>query len=256
MKKLKQRLKNDTIFKGTFLSLGSPITSEIISKTGFDFAILDLEHGAGNEKDILNQLHAMGNGTTTPIVRVESSNHERVHRVLDMGAEGIMFPRIKSVEQTKEAVNALRYAPEGLRGVAKLVRATNYGSNWNDYYSNQKEHILGIIQIETEEILDNLDEIAQMDGVDVLFVGPMDLSMALGIFGQFDHPKFIEAIKLTAKAAEKAGKVCGILLTNENQLPNYYNLGYRFFTLGSDLGFVNQGAITTLEKMNIVSSKL
>jgi len=256
MKKLKQKLNNNSVYKGTFLSLGSPVASEIISKSGFDFAILDLEHGVGNEKDILAQLQAFESGTAAPVIRVEGNSHERVHRVLDMGAEGIMFPRIKTVAQAQTAIDALRYAPEGLRGVAKMVRATNYGLNWDEYYTNQKNDILGIIQVETEEILSCVDEVAEIEGVDILFVGPMDLSMALGVFGQFDHPKFLNALKLTSEAARKSGKLCGILLTNPDQLTKYYQLGYRFFTLGADLSFINQGAISTVKRLNAVVSNL
>lgn len=250
MKNIKQKLNNGSVFKGTFLSLGSPVASEITSKAGFDFAILDLEHGAGNEKDILGQLQAFDNGTAAAIIRVEGNSHERVHRVLDMGAEGIMFPRIKTAEQAQIAIDALYYAPEGLRGVAKMVRATNYGLNWDSYYANQKRDILGLIQVETEEILQCVDEVAAIAGVDVLFVGPMDLSMALGVFCQFEHPKFMDAIKKTAKAAREAGKVSGILLTHPEQLITYYQLGYRFFTLGGDLGFINQGALNTVMQLN------
>jgi len=252
MKKLKQKLQNGKVFKGTFLSLGSSVASEIISKSGFDFAILDLEHGAGNEKDILTQLQAFENGAAASIIRVEGNEHQRVQKVLDMGAEGIMFPRIKTVAQAQEAVKALSYAPSGHRGVAKMVRATNFGLNWDDYYANQKNDIIGVIQVETEEILSDLDEVAAIDGVDVLFVGPMDLSMALGIFGQFDHPKFNEALKATAEAAKKAGKTCGVLLTNPDQLTKYYQLGYRFFTLGADISFINAGALNTVKLLNEV----
>ncbi len=252
MKKLKQRLNNTDIFKGTFLSLGSAVVSEIISKSGLEFAILDLEHGVGNENDILGQLQAFENGKAAAIVRVESNNHERVHRVLDMGVEGIMFPRIKTLEEVQNAIKALRYAPEGFRGVAKMVRATNYGINWDEYYANQKNDIIGIIQVETEEILQIIDKVANIEGVDILFVGPMDLSMSLGVFGQFDHPKFTEAIKNTAKAAKQSGKICGILLTNPEQLSYYYKLGYRFFTLGADIAFINQGLQNTIAELNKV----
>jgi 4-hydroxy-2-oxoheptanedioate aldolase len=113
-----------------------------------------------------------------------------------------------------------------------------------------------IIQVETEEILRCVDEVAAIEGVDVLFVGPMDLSMALGVFGQFDHPKFVEALKLTSEAARKAGKTCGVLLTSPEQLTKYYQLGYRFFTLGADLSFINQGAINTVKSLNAVVRNL
>ncbi|MBN2610141.1 MAG: hypothetical protein JXB00_01150 [Bacteroidales bacterium] len=249
MKKLKQRLKAGKVHLGTFLSLGSSVASEIISKAGFDFVIIDLEHGVGNEKDILSQLQGVDNGVAASIVRVEGHNRQRVHRVLDLGAEGIMFPRIKTIDEAQKAINSLYYTPEGERGVAKMVRATNFGLNFNEYLANQKKDIIGIIQVETEEILDCLDDVSAIEGVDILFVGPMDLSMALGIFGQFDHPRFTEALKITSQAAAKAGKTCGVLLTNAEQFTGYYELGFRFFTLGADIGFINSGAHNTVKRM-------
>lgn len=255
MKKLKQQLNKGTVQKGTFVSLGNSVATEIISKAGFDFVIIDLEHGVGNEKDILNQVQGVDNGLSAAIVRVEGHERQRVHRVLDLGAEGIMFPRIKTLEEAQEAIKALYYAPEGERGVAKMVRATNFGLEFDEYFANQKKDILGVIQIETEEVLGSLDSIAAIEGVDVLFVGPMDLSMALGIFGQFDHPKFTAALEATAKAAAKAGKTCGILLTNANQIPRYYKMGYRFFTLGADIGFINSGAQNTIKQLSEVVSE-
>jgi 4-hydroxy-2-oxoheptanedioate aldolase len=143
----------------------------------------------------------------------------------------------------------------GLRGVAKMVRASNFSLNFDDYYANQKNNIIGIVQIETKEILDCLDEVAAIDGVDVLFVGPMDLSMALGIFGQFDHPDFMHAIKATAEAAKKANKICGVLLINTDQLTMYYELGYRFFTSGADTGFINAGARNIVKILKEIISK-
>lgn len=240
---------------GTFISLGSPIVTEIVGQAGFDFVIIDLEHGAGNEKDILGQLQALAKSTAAPIVRVESHERLRTQRVLDLGVQGIMFPRLRTVSEVHAAVDALYYPPIGARGVAKMVRATNFGQNFDEYYSNQRNNIIGIIQVETKEILDCLDEVAAIEGVDVLFVGPMDLTMTLGVFGQFDHPDYLNALKATSDAAKKAGKVCGVLLTSPDQLIMYYNLGFRFFTLGSDAGFVNSGAQNTIRTLNEIIAK-
>lgn len=255
MKNLKQKFKTLKTSTGTFISLGSSIVTEIIGKAGFDFVIMDLEHGSGNEKDILGQLQALEPSTTASIVRVESHERVRISRILDLGAEGIMFPRLRTAQEAQAAINALYYPPKGSRGVAKMVRASNFGLNFDDYYANQKNNIVGVVQIETPEILECLDEVAAIDGVDVLFVGPMDLSMALGIFGQFDHPDYMYAIKATAEATKKANKVCGVLLTNPDQLPMYYELGYRFFTSGADSGFINVGARNTVKVLQKIISK-
>ncbi len=242
MKQLKQRIQKGEALAGTFLSLGNAVVSEIIGHSGFDFVIIDLEHGAGDEKDTLHQLQALEAGRASAVVRVESFERQRVHRVLDMGAEGIMFPRIRTVEEAKKAVSGLYYPPGGVRGVAKLVRASGYGQDFSQYLASQKQDIVGIIQVETEEILGCLEEVAALDGVDLLFVGPMDLSMALGIFGDFGHPRFVEALGATAEAARKAGKASGILLPSTDYLPLWHKMGYRFFTGGGDLGFISAGA--------------
>lgn len=254
MKNLKQKFKSGKTSTGTFISLGSPIVTEIIGQAGFDFVIFDLEHGSGNERDILGQLQALEPATTSSIVRVESHERQRVSRILDLGAEGIMFPRLRTAQEVQTAINTLYYPPMGSRGVAKMVRASNFSLNFDDYYANQKNNIVGIVQVETREILSCLDKVAAIDGVDVLFVGPMDLSMALGIFGQFDHPEYLHAVKATAEAAKKADKTCGVLLTNPNQLSMYYELGYRVFTSGADSGFINTGARNTVKILKEIIS--
>jgi len=121
MKNFKQKLQNSNTNIGTFISLASPMVSEIIAQVGFDFVIVDLEHGIGNEKDTLAQLQAMESSPTASIVRVESHERLRVNRILDIGAEGIMFPRLKTAVEAAEAISAMYYPPIGTRGVAKMV---------------------------------------------------------------------------------------------------------------------------------------
>lgn len=249
MKNLKQRIQRGETVLGCWLNLGSSLAAEMVGLAGFDWVLIDLEHGAGTEKDVLFQLQALEHGTAAPIIRVEGFARQRIHRVLDFGAEGIMCPRIKTAEEAQKAVSALRYTPEGLRGVAKMVRATNFGVNFDNYLKNANDNLVGVIQIETEESLHCLDAIASIEGVDVLFVGPSDLSMALGIFGQFDHPLFMDALKATAAAAEKAGKAAGVLLYNADHFNIFYELGFRFIASGADAGFVNAGARNMVSKL-------
>lgn len=254
MKNLKKRLKDGEALHGCWLNLGSALTAEIIGSAGFDWVLIDLEHGAGEEKDVLFQLQALEHTSTAAIVRVESSERQRIHRVLDMGAEGIMCPHINNPVEAKKAADGLHYPPIGTRGVAKMVRATDFGKNFSDYYENAKENILGVIQIETVESLSHLDEIAAIDNIDVLFIGPGDLSMELGIYGQFDHPLFKDALKAVVDATERAGKTAGILLFNPDDYSLYYNMGIRFIACGADMTFVTSGATVMSEKLN--SSRL
>lgn len=249
MKNLKNRLINGETLLGCWLNLGSSLTAEITGLAGFDWLLIDIEHGVGGEKEVLYQLQALEHTPAAPVVRVESYDRQRIHRVLDLGAEGIMCPRINNVTEAKKAVTGLYYPPKGSRGVAKMVRATGFGRNFSDYRRNEEKHLLGIVQIESIEVLDHLDEIAELDGVDVLFIGPSDLSMSLGNFGQFDHPLFKDAVKKTIHAARKAGKATGILLGDPGDFKMYHEMGITMIACGSDATFVASGARTMVQKL-------
>ena len=250
MKNLKRRIKEGEVVNGCWLNLGSALTAEIVGVAGFDWVLIDLEHGAGNEKDVLSQLQALENSQTAALVRIESGARQRIHRVLDYGAEGVMCPHVNGPDEAKAVVSGLRYPPQGSRGVAKMVRATGFGRNFADYSNNATENLLGVVQIETPEALDHLDEIAAIDGVDVLFIGPADLAMSLGIFGQFDHSLFLDAVKATVAAAQKAGKATGILLSTPDDYDKFYNLGIRMIACGADATFVAEGSRAMAAKLN------
>jgi 2-keto-3-deoxy-L-rhamnonate aldolase RhmA len=254
MKNLKKRLQQGETLHGCWLNTGSSLTAEIVGLAGFDWVLIDLEHGAGSEKGVLYQLQALEHTATAAIVRVESSESQRIHRVLDMGAEGVMCPKILNPAGAQKLVQGLHYPPFGGRGVAKMVRATGFGVHFQDYYEQSRANILGIAQIETVEVLNHLDEVAATDGVDVLFIGPADLSMELGIFGQFDHPRFLEAVRETVNAAQKAGKATGILFFNTDEYNAYHALGIRFIACGSDATFVAEGARTMAKKLDHLRS--
>lgn len=255
MKNLKARLKRGEALAGCWLNLGSSVTAEIVGLSGFDWVLIDLEHGAGESSDLRFQLQALTHTSAAAIVRVESFERQRLHRVLDLGAEGIMCPRVNNVEEARAVAEGLFYPPIGTRGVAKMVRATNFGAQFSEYRENAKDNLLSVVQIETTGALDCLEGIAALDGVDVLFIGPADLSMALGIFGQFDHPLFKDAIRATVNAAKKAGKATGILLFNPDDFPTYHEMGIQLIACGSDATFVADGARRTAERLNSFISK-
>ncbi|MDB4927215.1 aldolase/citrate lyase family protein [Mucilaginibacter sp.] len=252
MKNLKKRLKNGETLNGCWLNLGSTITAEIVGLSGYDWVLLDLEHGGGSERDILNQLQALEHTPAAALVRVESTQRQRIQKVLDMGAEGIMCPHIDNAAEASEVAVGLHYPPHGVRGVAKMVRATGYGQNFADYYKNAQDDILGIVQIETAEALNNLDAIAAIDNIDVLFIGPNDLTMDMGIHGQYDHPLFKDALKRTVEAAEKVGKAAGILIFDVNDYQTYMDAGIRLIGCGADATFVANGALAMANQINTV----
>jgi len=234
---------------GCFLSLGSAQTAELMAAAGYDWAVIDLEHGAGDERDALAQMQALATRRCLSIVRVESAVRQRVHRVLDLGAHGIMFPRIETPEEAKAAVAAMRYPPAGVRGVAFANRACAYGSNSRPYLEGSQA-LLTIVQIESPTAVANSEAIAGVDGVDVLFIGPSDLSHSMGILGNFEHPDFVSAAERTIKAALSQGKYSGILLPNPREIKRYIDMGFRFIAAGSDAVLLNNAATSLVQSLH------
>jgi 4-hydroxy-2-oxoheptanedioate aldolase len=235
----------ETLF-GTFLGLGSPTAAEICARAGFDWVIIDLEHGAGSEGDLLASLHAVGSTATTALVRPRSADRLRIGRVLDTGAHGVMVPRIDLPEQAAEAISFMRYPPEGTRGLALSTRGAGLGELSHTDVRSINERVVGIIQVESPSAVEHAAELAAIDGVDVLFVGPADLTHSMGIPGQFDDDRYLEALKQVVAAAEGAGKATGILLRDAKALPRHLELGFRFVGIGSDGAFIADGARAAL----------
>lgn len=226
---------------GTFLNLGSPLTTEMAGCAGFDWLLLDHEHGPGGEETLLHQLQAAAATPAYPIVRIATNEAPRFKRVLDVGAGGVMVPWVNTAAEARAAVAALRYPPRGIRGVAKMNRACDFGATFADYYAHAHERLVLMAQIETREGVAHAAEIAAVDGVDVLFIGPMDLTTSLGVPDQYDHPAYRAALRQVTDAARTAGKAAGILLLDPARLPVCDEFGITVIALGSDSGHVNAG---------------
>jgi 4-hydroxy-2-oxoheptanedioate aldolase len=235
---------------GTFINLGSPVTAEIAAHAGFDWILIDHEHGAGGEDTMFNQLRAVGGAPAVPIVRIAANEAWRYKRVLDAGAHGVMVPYVSTVAEARAAVQAMRYPPRGTRGVAKLTRASSFGARFDEYFAHAHEWLVTLVQIETVEALENAAEIAEVDGVDVVFVGPMDLTTSMGIPGQYGDARFRDALGEVADAAQSAGKAAGILLLDPANLGLVRELGYTVVALGSDGGSVQSGLGQSLRTLH------
>jgi 4-hydroxy-2-oxoheptanedioate aldolase len=242
MKNIRERLRKQETLIGCFLNLGSSLTAEIVGRAGFDWGLIDLEHGAGFESEVLHQLQALEATSAAAVIRVESFERQRFHRVLDLGAQGIMVPRVENGDDARRAVVAMRYQPQGVRGVAQMNRASGFGNDFASYFASANDTLLTVLQIESKESIQNLDAIAATEGCDVLFIGPTDLSQSLGIMGQLEHPKFIDAVEATAAAARRHMKAAGILAKGPEDFRRYWELGYRFIACNSDGGLLNSAA--------------
>jgi 4-hydroxy-2-oxoheptanedioate aldolase len=157
-----------------------------------------------------------------------------------------MVPRIDLPDQAREAVSYMRYPPDGVRGLALSTRGAGAGELGHTQIQAVNRRVLGIIQVESRSAVDHIEEIASIEGVDVLFVGPTDLSHSLGVPGAFDDPGYLDALKRVVAASEAAGKTTGILLRDPSALPRHLDLGFRFIGLGSDGAFIRDGARAAL----------
>jgi 2-keto-3-deoxy-L-rhamnonate aldolase RhmA len=220
---------------GSFLNLGSALTAEIMAIGGFDWLVVDLEHGPGGEQEALAQIQAVAHTAAAPLVRVESVERPRFGRVLDLGAAGVVVPRIRSVDDARRAVEACRYS--GSRGLARYNRAWRWGLETQEP-SEVDAAIVCAVQIETAEALAAADAIAALEGVDVLFVGPTDLGYALGIEGGPDVPALKGRIAEVAQAAAAHGKAAGILVAGLEQAVEFRDLGFTFLGCASDSGLL------------------
>lgn len=234
---------------GTFLNLGSPMTVEIAGLAGFDWVLIDHEHGPGGEDTLLHQLHAASATPAIPIVRIALNEVPRFKRVLDMGALGVMVPYVNTAAEARAAVAAMRYPPHGIRGVAKFNRGAGFGGDFEEYYLHAHERLVTVIQIETPEAVQNIDEIAAVDGADVLFVGPTDLSYNFGIRDQLESAQFVGILQRVSDAARRHGKAAGILVHVPALVPKCRELGYTFVALGSDGGAVRAGLLNIVQTL-------
>jgi 4-hydroxy-2-oxoheptanedioate aldolase len=238
-------LSGETLL-GLFLDLGSPAAAELCAAVGYDWLLVDLEHGAATEADLPGLLRAVELGGPTALVRPQSGERLRIGRPLDAGARGIMVPRLDSAEQAREAVTFLRYPPDGVRGVAIRVRGAGLGTFAHHELRTLNERILGLVQIESLGGLREADAIAALDGVDVLFVGPADLTHALGVPGQFQDPAYLAALDTVAAACRAHGKAAGILDYETGHVPRLLEIGFTFIGIGSEGAFAIEGAKRSL----------
>lgn len=230
--------QNRKLGTGTFISIGSPVVTEIVSLMGFDWLLLDMEHGCINESNLLHNLQAVRTPQTKVIVRVREANPTLISGALDAGASGIMVPHVTSGQQAAAAVDAMYYPPRGSRGFSTSVRAMDFGKNpVTD--TLEWEPPLFLAQIESREGVEAAREIAAVDGVDMLFVGPRDLSLDLSV--RPDPMDFDEALKQVADAACTEGKQAGILVRNMSDLKKLEEYGYTALAFGSDMGALKQG---------------
>jgi 4-hydroxy-2-oxoheptanedioate aldolase len=231
--RLRRRVTTGEATLGVFVGAASTITGEVCAAAGADWLLLDLEHGAGGEEQVRGLIPAAAAYGVPTLVRVESAARIRIGRVLDLGAAGVMLPRLDSADEVAEALAHLRYPPNGDRGVATYNRACRFGLD-PAALDRAAGEILGVVQIESAAAVAQAGEIAGLAGADVLFVGPRDLSHDLGVPGDVTAPSFAAALDHVRRAAREHGKACGLLVADGTAAAARLAEGWMFVAIGSD----------------------
>jgi len=239
---VKRALREGRPTAGAWLSLCSPISAEVMSRAGFDWLLVDMEHGHGDYQTLLAQLQAIEGSPVIPIVRVQWNDPAVIKRVLDIGAYGVMIPWIADRREAEAAVRATKYPPAGIRGIAGSHRAGGYGRHAAEYWKRANDEILVVLQVETPTAVAEVEEIVKLPGLDVLFIGPADLSTGLGHMGDPGHPEVRAAMERVETAARAHGIALGNITRSWEQARELYKRGYQFLTLCSDTSLLVQGA--------------
>ncbi len=248
--RVKKLLKEGQNTSGAWLQLTSTFSAEIMARAGFDWLIIDMEHAPGDFMNLAAQIQAMGATDCVPFVRAPWNDAVTIKRILDCGVMGVLVPYVNSAAEAKDAVAACKYPPEGVRGVAASPRAAHFGQNSMEYLKNANDEILIMTAVETGEAVANLDEILEVEGLDGIFIGPMDLATSMGHFANAAHPEVQEAIAVIEKKTLAAGKFLGTVAGSWEQAQEKYSKGYQILMLMSDsvglAGLANQ----TVSKFN------
>jgi 2-keto-3-deoxy-L-rhamnonate aldolase RhmA len=233
---------------GTWVMSASPIVAEAIGHAGFDWGVIDMEHSPLGIVDLVHMLQAVGNTRMLPVTRVPWNDVVMVKRVLDAGATTVLFPFVQNAQEAARAVAATRYPPEGVRGMAGMSRASKFGTLPN-YLTTANRHVSVIVQLETPAAVAALEEIAAVEGVDALFIGPADLSASMGYVGQLTHPEVIALMGDAAQRCKTLGKPLGTVGGTPELVVQYRAMGFDYVAIASDLGLLMRGAIAAVQSL-------
>ncbi len=241
------RLRAGELLRGTMLTLPSPEVADMVSRCGFDWLFLDGEHGSPTTLEWQRLLMAIG-GRCASLLRVPVLGEAPIKTALDLGVDGIIVPMVNSAQQAREAVAWSRYPPAGRRGIG-LARAQGYGLEFADYMEHANERLAVVVQAEHIDAVDNIEEIAAVEGLDAVFVGPYDLSASLGKTGAVDDPEVVAAIDRVTRVCRAHGLALGYFGVSAESVLPYVERGFNLICAGTDAGFVTAGASDVLQQL-------
>ena len=245
MKNLKEQLNSGRLAVGTMISeVRNPNIVYLLAQSGFDYIIVDNEHGTYSTEDISNLVAAARGAEIAVIVRIPEIRRETILKPLDSGAAGLLVPQVETAEQARQIIHHAKYPPMGQRGVGLRRAHSLYGRfDAGEYLRQANEQTLIIVQAESQTAIDNLDQIIAVEGIDAVFVGPFDLSVNLGIPGDLTHPKEIQAIDKVVKVCRKHKTIAGIHMFDVAQITQWIAKGMRLISYSSDINMLADAAM-------------
>lgn len=239
IREFKQKMQSNGVL-GLFMKTADPAFVESAGYAGMDYAILDMEHGPVGYENMQNNIRAALAAGAAPIIRVDSLSENSISKALDIGAFGVQIPQISSGKDAQRAVRMARFHPLGERGVCRFVRAAQYSSLSGPEYFAQANNALIIVQLEGQAAIRDIDAILEVDGIDVIFVGPYDLSQSMGLTGQTTHPDVVGAMRLIIEKAAGRGKITGTFTDSEETLRIWKNAGVKYLSYSVDVGIFSE----------------
>ena len=230
---------------GTWVMSASAIVAEAVGCAGFDWGVIDMEHTPIDLMDVVHLLQATAGTPMLPVLRVPWNDTVMVKRVLDAGAKTLLFPFVQNADEAKRAVAATRYPPEGVRGMAGVSRGSRFGTVPN-YFKVANQQIAVIVQLETPAAMDQLESIAAVEGVDAIFLGPADLSGAMGHVGDLTHPEVMAVMTKAVQRCHAVGRPVGTVGGTVEVVRQYREAGFDYVAIASDLGLLMRAAQTAV----------
>lgn len=245
--KLRRALLDRAVTLGSWIQIGHPACAEIFARAGFDWVCVDMEHGAIDLETMTDIFRTLDGFDCVPVARLPKNDPVWIHRSLDAGARGLIIPMVKTADEAEAAVREAKYPPRGERGFG-YSRANSHGRDFDAYIAEANDEIAMIMQIEHKDAIANLDAIIEVDGVDGLFIGPLDLSGSMGLTGQMNHPDVVRSLETYLDACRRHAITAGmhIVRPNADNVEQMLRQGYTMIALGVDNVFLDEGAAAAL----------
>ncbi len=247
--KFKERISNSKPLIGTWVGIAHPDVTEQLSRVGFDWLIMDLEHNGMSVETVIKMMQAMNGSSTLPFVRVSKNCLGQITPVLDAGAAGLIVSMVNTREEAEAVAQACKYPPIGTRGMGPR-RACNYGKNYDEYVASANDNIMVAVMIETAKAIENIDDILSVKGIDSAWIGPGDLSCNIGCLGQLNHPDMLKCLEIYLAACKKHDIIsCMAYLDTAEKAIEYFDMGFQMAGVADDDGYLASGAEQILSQL-------